>query len=51
MLAQPFQGDRLTMQLFGLLKANVRADAAGGFDLFQLNLVDLLGAADFGADL
>ena len=33
------------MQFLELLEADKRADAAGGFDLFQLDLVDLLGAA------
>ncbi len=44
-LADVLQGHRLAVQLLELLEADERADAAGGFDLFELDLVDLLGAA------
>ncbi len=44
-LADVFHGHRLAVQLLVLLEADERADPAGRLDLFQLDLVDLPGAA------
>ncbi|MDT4823587.1 hypothetical protein FQZ97_568170 [compost metagenome] len=44
-VAHLLQRHRLAVQLLVLLEADERADAAGRLDLFQLDLVDLPGAA------